>query len=961
MNTNNSEPCDDGNACTVDDTCAGGTCTGGGALDCDDGNPCTDDACDSVAGCQYANNTVSCDDGDACTLMDTCAAGVCVGGMAPNCDDGNPCTDDSCDSVLGCLNTDNTDPCSDGDACTTNDTCAGGSCVGGAALDCDDANPCTDDSCDAVLGCLNVDNTEDCGDGLFCNGSEVCDMGMCQPGSYPCGALLCDEATDTCVECLGDTDCDDADPCTDNTCNAGTCMTTDNTDPCDDGLDCTENDVCQAGVCAGDPIPGCGKCTTALDCDDANPCTDDSCPAGLCVYVFNSDPCDDGSVCTVDDACAAGTCVGGPPLDCDDADVCTDDSCDPIAGCLYADNTAPCDDGDACTTVDTCAGGTCTGGPAPDCDDGNPCTDDACDPVLGCVHTANNDPCDDGNACTTNDTCSAGMCVGGAAPDCDDGNLCTDDSCDPVMGCVSVNNADPCDDGNACTIDDTCSSGMCVGGGPADCDDGNPCTDDSCDPVDGCESTANTAPCEDGNACTTNDICSAGMCVGGAAPNCDDANPCTDDSCDPIDGCINADNIDPCDDGDACTTDDTCAAGSCAGGPPPDCDDGNPCTDDTCDPVLGCVNTNNTDPCDDGNACTTGDTCSLGVCVGGAAPDCDDGNPCTDDSCDSVLGCVNANNTDSCDDGDACTTGDTCAAGTCVGGVPPDCDDGNVCTDDSCDSVLGCVYANNTASCEDGLFCNGAEICSGGTCQPGTDPCSPLGCDEVGDSCIDPPSVTGVDIFYAGRFADAADPSRHAMGQGASATAANVTNNMQGITGIRVRFDRLVDFVGSPEAAFDFAWSTGTGTTFSAVTNLATNMTMSAADAGGFTEVTIVFADDYIVRRWLRITVDAAQVSSQGVSLDGEVAGNPVAMPSGDGTPGGNVVLYVANMPGDVDGDRRTLLTDAGLVRENVNPFLPVPITNVYDVDKDGRVLLTDAGLTRAAVNPFFAIPLITP
>jgi hypothetical protein len=47
------------------------------------------------------------------------------------------------------------------------------------------------------------------------------------------------------------------------------------------------------------------------------------------------------------------------------------------------------------------------------CDDGNPCTDDICDPEAGCLHAHNNLPCSDGNACTTNDACVAGTCVGG--------------------------------------------------------------------------------------------------------------------------------------------------------------------------------------------------------------------------------------------------------------------------------------------------------------------------------------------------------------------------------------------------------------------------------------------------------------------------------------------------------------------------------------------------------------------
>jgi len=226
--------------------------------------------------------------------------------------------------------------------------------------------------------------------------------------------------------------------------------------------------------------------------------------------------------------------------------------------------------------------------------------------------------CNDGNACTTNDACSGGRCVGGAAPNCDDGNLCTDDTCSPSTGCAHTNNMAPCDDGNACTTNDTCSGGRCVGGPAPNCNDGNGCTDDGCDLATGCVHTNNTAPCNDGNACTTNDACSGGNCVGGAPPSCDDGNPCTDDGCNQATGCVHTNNAAPCSDGNLCTTNDACSGGRCVGGPAPSCDDGNVCTDDTCNPSTGCVHVNNTAPCNDGNACTTNDTCSGGTCTGGA-------------------------------------------------------------------------------------------------------------------------------------------------------------------------------------------------------------------------------------------------------------------------------------------------------------------------------------------------------
>ena len=67
---------------------------------------------------------------------------------------------------------------------------------------------------------------------------------------------------------------------------------------------------------------------------------------------------------------------------------------------------------------------------------------DSCDPATGCVYT----PviCDDGNPCTE-DTCDPAVaaCI---RQNCDDGNLCTEDRCDPVLGCLytPVN----CDDGD---------------------------------------------------------------------------------------------------------------------------------------------------------------------------------------------------------------------------------------------------------------------------------------------------------------------------------------------------------------------------------------------------------------------------------------------------------------------------------------------------------------------------------
>jgi uncharacterized delta-60 repeat protein len=72
-------PCHDDDACTQDDACQGGACTGT-SVDC--GGPCVTDAvCDPATGACSATplpDGTACDDGDACTTADSCQAGICV-------------------------------------------------------------------------------------------------------------------------------------------------------------------------------------------------------------------------------------------------------------------------------------------------------------------------------------------------------------------------------------------------------------------------------------------------------------------------------------------------------------------------------------------------------------------------------------------------------------------------------------------------------------------------------------------------------------------------------------------------------------------------------------------------------------------------------------------------------------------------------------------------------------------
>jgi hypothetical protein len=130
--------------------------------------------------------------------------------------------------------------------------------------------------------------------------------------------------------------------------------------------------------------------------------------------------------------------------------------------------------------------------------------------------------------------------------------------------------------------------------------------------------------------------------------------------------------------------------------------------------VSGC-STNG--QCDDGNACNGLETCVTGQCQAGTPLNCTDNNPCTTDSCDTVTGCHFVNNTSPCSDGQTCTTGDTCSGGSCVG-TPASCDDGVACTADSCLEGSGCQHVSN---CAGGGSCN----LQTGVCTAGRMECSP--------------------------------------------------------------------------------------------------------------------------------------------------------------------------------------------------------------------------------------------
>ncbi|MEW6254071.1 MAG: hypothetical protein AB1716_25770, partial [Planctomycetota bacterium] len=173
-----------------------------------------------------------------------------------------------------------------------------------------------------------------------------------------------------------------------------------------------------------------------------------------------------------------------------------------------------------------------------------------------------------------------------------------------------------------------------------------------------------------------------GFAAGAQCGDCDDQDPCTLDACE-LGACTHTSVPagTACDNATVCDGHETCdAAGTCVAGTPPQVDDGEPCTVDSCDPVAGVQHTPVADgtSCADSDVCNGGETCSAGACVAGTPPQVDDGEPCTVDSCDPVAGVqhIAAADGTSCSDSNVCNGEELCSNGACAAGTPLPVDDG---------------------------------------------------------------------------------------------------------------------------------------------------------------------------------------------------------------------------------------------------------------------------------------------
>ena len=689
--------------------------------------------------------------GEECATEAECASGMCAAGICCNQACEGPCVSCSLPTSPGlCSPLPAGTPCDDGLFCTADDSCKSGVCEPGPERDCTDSDTtCGFGMCDEETGACRPDIPDDkCGiDGQCYDDGEwhpVLECLRCDPAASIAAWTLIDGV------CLLDGECYAVGKALPGECKV-----------CNPALPYDSS-----------PAPDLTPCTA-----DAKECTEDVCMGGECEHLaMTTGICDDGNLCTSGDQCVDGKCEG-EFYTCDDGLDCTEDICLGNSDCeavpkdgfclidgqCYAADEAStaafgcalckpatsqsswtimplgtsCDDEDACTDLDHCVEGVCTGKPV-DCSDGLNCTADNCNSETGdCSHMRDEEWCIIGGKCYGQETSPSG-------PDAQ----CK--VCAPLTApeeWSAHNQGLACDDLSACSATSQCEAGVCTAVGPL-CDDGNECTDNICADDSTCENPS----LDDGVACATDDVdCTDDVCMEGEC-----AHPISDGSCRIDDTCRAALELNPddpctvcapevaqdtwtagnaggeCDDQFFCTVDDACDAGICAGIArvcgSDDCNTGE-CDEelDACYlvPVLeGTV-------CEDLDPCTVADECAEGVCAG-KPKDCSAatlGNPCLDPLCNpdslpdaGACEAIPADPGEPCDDGLACTTETTCAEGQCGGGhevTPQSCKEAfentNPCVAGLCVEPGGCLLDNMADETECTLPGADAE-CHDGAC-----------------------------------------------------------------------------------------------------------------------------------------------------------------------------------------------------------------------------------------------------
>ncbi|MBM4386758.1 MAG: DNRLRE domain-containing protein, partial [Deltaproteobacteria bacterium] len=161
-------------------------------------------------------------------------------------------------------------------------------------------------------------NGTSCDDGMWCTVNDLCDNGVCSgltkdcSDGISCTADACDEIQDECESSLSEGWCYISNGCyADNAANpSNQCQICDSQasfsswtnksdgSACNDGVQCTSNDICVSGSCGGVSY----QCQPAT-CEETSECDG----SGGCVVTYKPGGtiCDDGNPCTYNDVCGS--------------------------------------------------------------------------------------------------------------------------------------------------------------------------------------------------------------------------------------------------------------------------------------------------------------------------------------------------------------------------------------------------------------------------------------------------------------------------------------------------------------------------------------------------------------------------------------------------------------------------------------------------------------------------------
>ena len=292
---------------------------------------------------------------------------------------------------------------------------------------------------------------------------------------------------------------------------------------------------------------------------------------------------------------------------------------------------------------------------------------------------------------------------------CDNTNIMFDDYWCADAQCVikSTDLFEECNNGLFCDGEETCEAAECVPGTAPDCDDTNECTTDSCN--------------EDSDTCSNLDL--------PPGTECGDARDCSEDNCldvymyyYPVDGHDTCDGNGNCIEYSCESTENECDQNCGA-----QCDENSDCPDTSCG-NDGCLGNDYYDYTDVSNTCEEDCACTENEC---GQPEISYNDP----------RCVECTTNDDCNDLDRdycqCTTYVIHDEGRCINNecvAEPIqvencndldeyyCDNTNIMYDDYWCADAQCVIKSTDLfeECDNGLFCDGQETCDAAECVPGT-------------------------------------------------------------------------------------------------------------------------------------------------------------------------------------------------------------------------------------------------